>query len=110
VTPTRWLNNAYLAIIELFEEDFGTPVMRKNILELREQWRRNQLAYLGAFVEVNGVRDGQWMGNAWNNLEQVCHVNVTGTRMRLRLIIVFFNDQQAMLPDLTVGYRPVAPG
>lgn len=104
----QYFPNATVAIIEMAEQDFGSPAALKNFLEIKVQWQRNAKVHCGVWAESDGQRDGQWIGQAWPNQEQRSFINITGTRLRVRIIAVF-TGQRAVLPDVTIGFLPGVP-
>lgn len=106
---TEWYNNAYPALIELAPEDFGSPSREKDFMEVRVNWRRNQRAYTWVFVESDQQTDAVALGCCYPDEEQVAAIAVKGTRLRVRLLFVFFYAAPACLPDITIGYLEGGP-
>ncbi len=106
VTCTKFYKNAHLVVIEPSLEDFGDVAGAKDILEILLNWRRNQRAYVGVYVECEGVTDGRWLGAGYPEAQQVFPILCKGATLRIRIVAVCFNASQAYLSGLAVGYLP----
>jgi ABC-type phosphate transport system auxiliary subunit len=105
-TPTRFFNNATVQVIELANEDFGSPTVLKEMLQIRLQFQRNTRAYIGVFAESEGRRYGRWRGLVYPREEKLSGIKLLGRRLTLRLVIVYFNAQNFMLRDLSIDWLP----
>lgn len=106
VTCTKFYKNAHLVVIEPSLEDFGDVAGAKDVLEILLNWRRNQRAYVGVYVECDGMTDGRWLGTSWPEAQQVFPMMCKGATLRIRIVAVCFNASQALLSGLAVGYLP----
>lgn len=108
LTLTRYLNNAHLGIVELGYLDFGNGDLFKQYLEARVKLQPTSRCYLGVFLESqNRVRSGRWYGSAYPREEIKVPANLLGQRVRVRLLVLFFNSQPAQLRGLSLGYVAV---
>lgn len=106
-TFTKYWNNAYLARVETGYLDFGSAELVKNYLEVSVAWQRHSRAYVGIYAETDdGRRGGKWLGLAFNKETQRVPLNLSGRRIRVRLVIVAFNDAPALLRSVTIGWGP----
>jgi hypothetical protein len=108
-TPTRFFNNATVQIIDIANEDFGSPTVVKEFYQVRTTFQRNVRAYIGVFGESEGLRYGRWRGLVYPREEKLSGIKLTGRRLTLRVIIVYFNAQNFMLRDLSVDWSPAVP-
>ena len=106
-TFTKFWNNAYLARMETGYLDFGNAELVKNYLEIALTWQRHSRAYVGIYAETDdGRRGGKWLGLAFAKETQRVPLNLSGRRIRVRLVIVAFNDAPALLRSVTIGWGP----
>lgn len=105
ITATRFYDFAHLSVIELNTEDMGDPDIWKEFHTLQLEWARNTRAYVGVYVECDGRRSGKWRGLAYPAEAQVCGIACAGRRIRVRIIIVAFNDKPALLSSATIFYN-----
>jgi len=105
-TPTRFFNNATVQVIEIANEDFGSPTVLKEILQARLQFQRNVRAYVGVFAESEGRRYGRWRGLIYPREEKLSGIKLLGRRLTLRVIIIYFNAQNFMLRDASIDWQP----
>ena len=106
-TVTKFWNDAYVARFETGYLDFGDARLVKNYLEVALTWQRHSRAYVGIYAETDdGRRGGKWLGLALNKETQRVPLNLSGRRIRVRLVIVAFNSGKALLRDVTIGWGP----
>lgn len=109
VTTTRFFKNASIGIIEIRDEDFGSPDAFKEFLQARLQWLRNTRAYVAVFAESEGRRSGKWRGTMYPKEEMIAGLTLSGRRLTIRIVIVLFNDKPCMLHGLSVDHELAAP-
>lgn len=109
LTLTRYLNNAHLGIVELGYLDLGRGDLLKHWLEVQATFRPQSRAWIGVFCETErGVRSGKWYPRAVFTREHAkVAINLVGPRVRVRLLVLWFNDQRGELRELSVGYNAV---
>jgi hypothetical protein len=106
-TFTKFWNDAYVARFETGYLDFGDARLVKNYLEVALTWQRHSRAYVGIYAETDdGRRGGKWLGLAFNKETQRVPLNLSGRRIRVRVVIVAFNSGKALLRDVTIGWGP----
>lgn len=105
-TPTRFFNNATVQVLEIANEDFGSPTVLKEFYQVRLQFQRNVRAYVGVFAESEGKRYGRWRGLVYPREEKLAGIKLLGRRLTLRVVIVYFNAQNFMLRDLSIDWQP----
>lgn len=106
-TCTQYFNNARLAVIEFNEMDFGSPNVNKELIALRTVWRQSSVAYMGAFAEVDGITYGLFNPTIhFPQVNWIDNLRGLGVKVRLRLIIVSFNSQNAVLDSVTLDWQP----
>jgi hypothetical protein len=104
---TRYFNNAYIARFETGYIDFGDANLKKNFLGLRTTWQRHSRAYMAVYAETeDGRRNEKWRGLVFNREEHLIPLNLCGRRIRVRLLVVLFNDAKALLRDISIGWQP----
>lgn len=104
---TRFWNNAYLARFETGYLDFGDAAVKKNYLELRMTLQRHSRAYVGLYAETeDGRRHGRWKGLVFPGEGVKAPLNLSGRRIRLRVIAVCFNAAPMLIRDLAIGWEP----
>jgi hypothetical protein len=108
-TPTRFFNNATVQILEFANEDFGGPTIVKEFYQARLTFQRNVRAYVGVFGESDGRRFGRWRGLVYPREEKLSGITLSGRRLTLRVIVIYFNAQNLMLRDLSVDWSPAVP-
>lgn len=105
-TPTRFFNNATVQILDIANEDFGAPTVVKEFYQVRLTFQRNVRAYVGVFGESEGRRFGRWRGLVYPREEKLSGITLSGRRLTLRVIIIYFNAQNFMLRDMSVDWQP----
>lgn len=104
VTCTRFYNNARLSIIELAEMDTGEGAIQKEWFNLRSIWTQNSCAYIGVYANASGVLTGGWRGLAYPSIDWIHAIGGESSTIKIRLIIVTFNGQNALLSGANVDY------
>lgn len=105
-TPTLFFKDATILIAEMTNEDFGSPDVIKEYLNVRLQFQRNTRAYVGVFAESEGLRYGRWRGGVYPKEEKLSGLKLVGRRLNLRVIIIAFNASPLLLRDLSVDWEP----
>lgn len=108
-TPTRFFNNATVQILDIANEDFGSPTVLKEFYQVRLTFQRNVRAYVGVFAESEGIRYGRWRGLVYPREEKLSGIKLSGRRLTLRVVIIYFNAQNFMLRDVSVDWQPSVP-
>lgn len=108
-TITTWFNDAFLVIMEVAAEDFGSAYLQKDFISARIQWRVMQRAYCALAVQANNIRDYRYAGTSYPYEENYIPITTKGTRMTVRLLVVCFNGSPSCLPDVTIGFAPGTP-
>jgi hypothetical protein len=104
LTLTRFFNNAHLGIVEFGYLDLGTADRIKQFLATILEWSPRARAAVGVFIETErGVRSGKWYGSTFSRETITIPHGISGERVRIRLLIMWFNDQRAELRKLSVG-------
>lgn len=106
VTTTKFYNNARVSVIELNEMDCNSSSLQKEFTALRSSWNRNSPVYVGVYAEVGGYRYGGWRGLYYPSIDWLAGIGGMGSTIRVRMIVVSFNDQNAMLAGFTLNYLP----
>ncbi len=107
-SPRLHFANATVAILELSNEDMGSPDLVKEFLQVRLQWQRNTPVYVGIYAESEGRRYGRWHGTRYPREEQLAGLKLAGRRITLRLIVVYFNDLNFLLRSLSIDWLPAS--
>lgn len=105
-TASQWFKNAAVAVIELANEDFGSPDVIKEFCQVRLQFQRNARVYVGVFGESEGLRYGYWRGTRYPKEEFLSGLKLVGRRLTLRLVFVYFNDSPFLLRGLSIDFNP----
>lgn len=106
VTTTKYYNNARISVLEFADIDCGSPALQKEFTALRSTWNRNSPVYVGVYGEVDGYRYGGWRGLYYPSIDWLAGLGGMGSTIRLRMIVVSFNDQNAVLSGLTLNLLP----
>ncbi|RMH31446.1 MAG: hypothetical protein D6692_00415 [Planctomycetota bacterium] len=108
LTLARYYRNAHLAVVELSHLDLGNGDILKQFLEVRLKFRPQSRACVGVYAQSErGQRSGRWFGQVYGREDVRVPIRLLGQRIRLRLVMVFFNDDRAELREVTIGYLPV---
>ncbi len=105
-TPTQFFKNATVAVMEMTNEDFGSPNVIKEFLSVRLQFQRNTRAYVGIFAESDGLRYGRWRETVYPKEEKLSGLKLVGRRLNLRIIVVYFNAKPLLIRDLSIDWEP----
>jgi hypothetical protein len=103
-TPTVYFNNARVAVLEISETNLGEPAIWKEIFDLRALWTRNSRVYVGAYAEVNSYRYGKYRGTLYPYIDQLYGLGGEGVTCTIRLVIVSFNSQAAVMQAAMVDF------
>lgn len=106
ITATRFFKNASLSVIEVRDENFGTPDRFKEFLQVRLEALRNTRAYVGIYAESEGRRSGKWRGSFYPKEEILGGLTLSGRRLTVRIVAVFFNDYPALFRGLGFDFLP----
>lgn len=106
VTTTKFYNNARISVLEFNEMDCGSQALQKEFTALRSTWNRNSPVYVGVYCEVNGYRYGGWRGLYYPSVDWLAAIGGMGSTIRIRMIIVSFNAENAVLSGLTLNLLP----
>lgn len=107
LTLTRFFNNAHLGIIELGYIDAGISDRLKQWLGVIPEFSPMARACIGIFTESeNGNRSGRWWGSAFTRQKFMVPQCLQGERVRVRMLVLWFNDQRAELRGVTLGLEP----
>lgn len=109
VTPTVYFNNARVAIIELAETDAGSPAINKEWLMVRSTFDQNSICYVGVYANSGGRLYGAYRGLYYPSTDWLAAIGGESSTTRIRLIVVTFNAQNAVLSGLRLDYLPAAP-
>lgn len=106
LTLTRFFNNAHLGIVETGYVDLGMgDDVLKDFLGTFVYPSPRARFCIGVFVESeNGIRSGRWFGSVFDREHALVPHYLRGTRVRIRLLVLWFNDQRAELRSLSAGY------
>lgn len=104
ITTTKFYNNARVSVLEFNEMDCRSPSLQKEFAALRSTWNRNSPVYVGVYCEVSGYRYGGWRGLYYPSVDWVAGIGGMGSTVRIRVIVVSFNDQNAVLTGATLNY------
>jgi len=105
---TRFFGNATLGIVETSYLDLGSGDVVKQFLEVRLKWRPQCRAHVGVFAESEHEhRSGKWYGSVYGREDVRMPISLLGQRIRVRLILVTFNEERAELREASIGYVPV---
>lgn len=104
-TVTQWFKNASVAIIEMANEDCGHPDVIKEFCQIRLQFQRNARAYVGVFAECDGRQYGRWRGTRYPREELLSGLKLSGRRLTVRIIIVYFNNSPFLLRGVSLDYN-----
>jgi hypothetical protein len=108
LTLTRYFNNAHLGIVELGYIDLGISDRLKQFLATILEWSPRARACVGVFIETErGKRSGKWYGSVFSRETITIPHGISGERVRIRMLILWFNDARAELRKASVGYEVV---
>lgn len=106
VTCTRFYNNAKLAIVELAECDANIGSVQKEWLDVRTIYSQNSCIYCGCYANASGVLTGGWRGLQYPSIDWINGIGGESSTIKMRVIMVVFNGQNALLSGLTTTYFP----
>lgn len=104
VTTTKYYNNARISVLEFAEMDCGSPALQKEFTALRSTLYRNSPIYVGVYCEVGGYRYGGWRGLYYPSVDWLGALGGMGSTIRIRLIVVSFNSENAAISGLTMNF------
>jgi hypothetical protein len=106
VTCTRFYKNAFLQIIELSEDDAGSPDLQKEFIQIRALFLRSSRAYWSTWLQCSGYSSsGGWRGLVYPYPSWLSNTNGQGPTARLRLICVVFNDAYSIIQSITPEWQ-----
>lgn len=103
---TRFWKDAYLARIETGYLDFGQPSLLKNYHQLQLTFQKHTRAYVAVCLETEGRSAVKWKGLVFARESWSLPFTLAGRRVRVRLVVVFFNGARGLLRDITIGWTP----
>ena len=109
VTVAAWYKDAHIARIETPWQDMSDGGRHKEFFELLLTFQRDTRLYLGVYAETQprGIRRLYWKGLVFDpQLPVRVPLRLAGTHIRLRLVMVVFNQGRAMLKDMRIGWNP----
>lgn len=108
VTITDWFKDAHIARFETPWQDLSEPARLKNWHEVEITLDRDARAYVGVYAETeSGDRAYKFKGSVHGSKRPVrLPINLLGTRIRVRVVMVTFNGQRVLVRDMRLGYTP----
>lgn len=106
ITATRFYNNSRVGLLELSDMDFGAVALQKEITALRTQWARNGIVYVGVFADTGGRLSGGYRGLYYPAPDQLAAIGGESSVVRVRVIVVSFNDYPAVLTGAGINWLP----
>lgn len=107
VTCTKFYKNAFLQVVELSEDAAGLPDNQKEWVNIRALFLRSSRSYWGTFAQVNGYNSaGGWRGLVYPYASLLSGTNGQGATIRIRLVLVVFNDVYSIIQGVSPEFIP----
>lgn len=104
VTCTKFYNDAKLVVLEFAEFDVTTQALQKEWLDVRTIYSQNSVIYTGVYANASGVLTGGWRGLQYPSIDWINTIGGESSTVKLRIIAVVFNNQNAVLSGLNISY------
>lgn len=105
-TLTRFWKDAYVARIETGYMDLGNPSQYKNFHDVRLTFQKHSRCYVGIYAESDGFKGGKWSGLVFSKEQLRVPLNICGRSVRVRVVMVCFNDAKTLLRSAVIGWTP----